>query len=301
MKQPWLTKGIIGIIIVLAGSACQKQNYYESPFPRVLTTGVSEVGPGGARFHGEMIKEGEEAVVDHGFYWSLGRTPSAGTRQQISLGPLDKASAFDAFVDFALPEGKKIYVWAYLKTNDLEVYGNARSFTSEGCNPPEIISVDPQPATYLEEISIHGRYFGTNEKLASITLKTDAQVTFFSDTLIRFQVPIAVDKQVSDLILDIMGQEVTVPFEIYPPQIHSLSRKVLPRKDTLDIFGEYFNPNTYFQVVRMDGHTCKRVFSEPNTIRIIVPEDLDTARYYRIEVVVGEMSAVSKDSVFVPH
>jgi hypothetical protein len=221
--------------------------------------------------------------------------------QHISLGPLEGSSDFDAFVDFALPEGRKIYVWAYLQTGDVTVYGNPAAFTSKGCNPPEITSVEPQPATYLDEIRIHGKYFGTNEAMVSIRMDADVPLTFFSDTLIKFEVPLFLSHQYNDLVLNIMGEKMTHPFEIFPPRIDRLSKRVVVRNDTLEIYGEYFKPHLLYQTVKMDGHVCKRVEAQHDHIRIIVPWDLDTARYYRVQAIIGDMVAESRDSVFVPH
>ncbi len=281
-------------------AACDKSHSFtQRPFPLLIKTEITDAGPEGARFRGEILEEGTDPVTDHGFYWGFHETLPPGLSQVVHLGPMENASDFESFVDFGMPAGKTLYVKAFAICGDLTVYSPVDQFVSQGCHTPEITAITPSPATYKQEISIQGKYFGSNDRLVDVTLYTDIQKTYFSDTLIKIEVPVQLTTKINEVTVDVMGMKATGTLELYPPVVSHISPGQVALKDTLDVYGDYLKPYPYFQDVLIGDTKCQVISPEKEHLRVLVNPLIETGKYYHVKVIIGDMSSVSPDSVYV--
>jgi len=290
----------VWIILMTVGiTACQKEHSFSTrPYPRIVKTEVVETGPDGARFKGELIM-GTDPVTDRGFYWGLSRTLYPTASQVVHMGPMDGEDDFEVFVDNCLPPGDSIFVRSFAVSGDITAYGPVTGFVSEGCKLPAITAVTPSPVTYKEELSIYGENFGTNSRLVEVTLSDNIAIRYFSDTLIRVEVPVQLTTQHNEVTVDVMGMKATGTFELYPPVISHISPAEVSLGDTLDIYGDYLKPYPYFQDVYLGSEKCFITFAEKEHVRVLVKSGIVTGRYYHAKIVIGDMNTTSPDSVYI--
>ena len=124
-------------LILCISSACEKDSrILNKDYPYLLLDEVTEITTTGVTVNAEVISTESYDVVDFGFV--LGKNPKPDlTDRMISLSPYQ--SSPDK-ITYRIEDGLKIYVLyyirAYVKTGNLVVYSNERSFFSQGSLSP---------------------------------------------------------------------------------------------------------------------------------------------------------------------
>ncbi len=139
-------------------SNCEKDAEVQSKeYPYVITNSPT-VNSNGAEFSADLTNIGNQEIVQYGFVWS---TESNPTIQDYNKLFDDKANKgiYTCNVNSGLAEGQTYYVRAYILTDQYEVYGNVRSFSSHGSLPPVIEDFEPKFGPIGTEVIIEGKNF----------------------------------------------------------------------------------------------------------------------------------------------
>lgn len=151
-------KFIIIIIVLLFFSNCEKDSEVQpKEYPFVITSSPT-VNSNGAKFSADLISIGNQEIIKYGFVWS---TESNPTIQDYSKLFDDKANKgiYTYNANSGLAKGQTYYVRAYILTDQYEVYGNIKSFISQGSLPPVIEGFEPKFGPIGTEVTIVGKNF----------------------------------------------------------------------------------------------------------------------------------------------
>lgn len=99
-------------------------------FPMVQTGNVVDISATGVVFHGKIMSQGIDLIIDHGFVWDTKPSPSLDDGYIKSLGAYSTV-LFSSNISSALIDGETYYVRAYLRDGHQTVYGRAVSFSTD--------------------------------------------------------------------------------------------------------------------------------------------------------------------------
>lgn len=156
-------KLIIIITALLFLSNCEKDTEVQSKeYPYVITNPPT-VNSNGALFSADLTNTGNQKIIKYGFVWS---TESNPTIQNYSKLFDDKAKKgiYTCNVNSGLADGQTYYMRAYILTDQYEVYGNVKSFSSQGSLPPVIKDFEPKYGPIGTEVIIEGENFSLSKK-----------------------------------------------------------------------------------------------------------------------------------------
>lgn len=151
-------KFIIIITALLFLSNCEKDaDVKPKEYPYVITNSPT-VNSNGAVFSADLTNIGNQEIIKYGFVWS---TESNPTIQDYNKLFDDKANKgiYTCNVNSGLVDGQTYYVRAYILTDQYEVYGNVKSFSSKGSLPPVIYDFKPKFGPIGTEVTIEGKNF----------------------------------------------------------------------------------------------------------------------------------------------
>lgn len=149
----------ISALIISMSPGCEKAGIQPRTYPYVIT-GLPQVDSGGALLRAELVQTGEEPIRGYGFVWADHNKPVVTDHCYLSEGN-PKSGEYSYHVTSALAKGSFYYVRAYLKTDQLEVYGNEIAFECQGSNSPRIDSFTPLFGTPGIRVTICGDHFST--------------------------------------------------------------------------------------------------------------------------------------------
>ncbi len=283
------------VVTFLLLITCKKETAIRV-FPRALTGEVTDISKDGIRLHGEILALGSEPVLDHGFVISQSLNPRLNNGVVISLGPADKTGPFEAYFTLVMKESETYYVLSYLKTKSYLVYGQRRSFLSPGSNNPVITGFYPQAGTWGDTIHITGQLFADQLNGNVVWFDTTkAPVLHVTDTSLTVTVPATLQKKQSIITVETFGNK-TQSHDVFLLQ-ESVINTIEPDhgfyKDTIDIYGAYFNSYTK---VFVDTIPADIIEFSSDHIKFKVPLFF-TEGYLSIKVSTGDM-AVVKPGVF---
>ncbi len=182
-------------IITLCIITCNKQELGHQDFPRIKTTAVSMVSDTGAQFTGEIIDIPEDCeIIDYGFVWGPKKDVTIN-QEKISLGNIPTTGPISCFANYGMVEGNECFFKSFLQTSTLIVYGNELSFISSGSHAPIILSVSPDSGSWLDTVTITGKYFSSNPNNIQVFFNSSSVpkiINEYSVTQIKVIVPTSI-------------------------------------------------------------------------------------------------------------
>ncbi len=141
--------------LALLFSSCDRNEYFKDKNYPLVETELISVSEKGVKVGGHILAEGEEKIVEKGFYF--GYTPS-DLVYKITTG--NTSGYFTYFFDHDIPEGEVCLVRSYVKTADMVSYGNIVQFLSEGfqSREPEIYKINPETVINGEKVVLTGNF-----------------------------------------------------------------------------------------------------------------------------------------------
>lgn len=149
---------IIVITALMTLLNCEKDAEVQpKEYPYVITNSPS-VNTSEVEFSADLINIGSQEILKHGFVWSTESNPTIKDNNKLFE---DKASkgVYTCNVNCGLANGQIYYVRAYILTDQYEVYGNVKSFISQGSLPPIINNFEPKFGAAGTQVIIDGRNF----------------------------------------------------------------------------------------------------------------------------------------------
>jgi N-acetylneuraminic acid mutarotase len=153
-------------IIIIASfslSNCEKDAEVQpKEYPYVITNSPT-VNSNGAEFSADLTNVGNQEIIKYGFVWSTESNPTIQDYNKL-FDDKAKKGIYSCNVNSGLANGQTYYVRAYILTDQYEVYGNEKSFSSQGSLPPEIDDFEPKFGPIGTLVTIAGKNFALSKK-----------------------------------------------------------------------------------------------------------------------------------------
>jgi len=143
---------------LLISSSCKKDSYPNNNYPHITTLDVSSVSEKGATFNAGIDYKGNSSIIKQGFVWGLKEYLSLND-DSVTLNEIRGNGSFSIEVTHALPKGKQIYYCAFAQNTEYTVFGNIKSYISEGTGLPLFTGINPNHGFEGDTISITGNNF----------------------------------------------------------------------------------------------------------------------------------------------
>lgn len=280
--------------VAILSFTCSDDEVTPRSYPRVLTSGVSEITSDGASFKSDItFLNKDQEIIDHGFIWGTGSL-SYSQSERISLGPATNTGSFSTRVERSMTENLEYNVCAYLKTATKTILGNPVSFISLGSKAPVIDALRPDYGYPGDTVQIAGRYF-TNLNQHAIVMfgKYSSEVVSVTDSLITVKVPDSTLTAESNVSVSILGNINSSPkiFHLKHPEIKSLDPVTVATGDALTISGRFFSPDTARLRVYINERRCKISAFTKDKITIQVPYIRTNTDQLPVQVVSSGLSS----------
>jgi len=160
MKYPFL---FISAILFLFLSCTKEAEISPKDYPFVITEEIIVLKDEGAIFSATLKIPSSDKTLKYGFAWSKGGDsnptvddfiPLFGFENKILFEDEIKEGKFTQKVTNGLETNEVYNVRAYIKTEKHEVYGNIRSFVSQGTLPIKILEFAPKEGYAGQEVLI---------------------------------------------------------------------------------------------------------------------------------------------------
>lgn len=149
--------------------SCEKDAEFQPKDYLYLITLNPAIKDEGAEFSADLTNLAGQKIIKYGFVWSKKPNPTKEDNNTFIYDNPPKG-IYNCFVNSSLEKGLIYHVRAYVLTENYEVYGNEKIFTSNGSLPPVIESFYPEYGPAGTKVIIKGKNFAT--------LTTDNQVKF---------------------------------------------------------------------------------------------------------------------------
>jgi N-acetylneuraminic acid mutarotase len=278
-----------------------KQDPAERPFPRTLTTGVTDISVNRAIFHGDILALGHEPVTDYGFVCMSDPSLLDLDRGIVfSLGSINHTGPFFYEGLIKQPRPMQLYVRTYLTTKTYTVYGNTVSFYYPGGQAPVIDSVTPLTASWLDTLSLWGGVFDGAGKFNTVTLGSqEAQLVSQSDSLLRFVVPVDLNEEHTPVILKVYGNttQYKEDFSLIPPQLTRFAPDSGYYGQEIRFVGKHFHPWKSHNKVSVDGYSCSVNEASPEEITVTLPSGLGEG-WHPVRLITQQFTLNASDSFY---
>ncbi|MGB3923849.1 MAG: IPT/TIG domain-containing protein [Bacteroidales bacterium] len=249
-------------------------------YPRVRTLEVTGITEEGALFSAEIYDAGNVEITEHGFTWSF-TEPSVSSDERIYLGGFSGTGRFEAEISTALAEGVTYEVCAFVKAGEYTVYGEKIKFISLGSKAPVVTGFSPLSAGWGDTITVTGEKFSHRNITNRIYIDEKACNPFYSsDTLLRFVLPIEVEKTSNSLSVSIMGNIATANEKLLliTPEFYDYSPYEVLWGDTVTFTGHHLGLIGYYPGDGMllnglirSGVACR----SPGEVSFVIPGQLE--------------------------
>ncbi len=107
-----MRKSFLSILLIFI-FGCEENKF---TIPLVQTGDVIEIDSSGVTFHGKIMNQGSDTIIDHGFVLDLTSSPTIESAYLKSLENNSK-SVFSSTITAAFLKNQKYFVRALVKTN----------------------------------------------------------------------------------------------------------------------------------------------------------------------------------------
>jgi len=264
---------VLFVVVLVSCVGYQEFDPKKQNFPLIRTLPVSNNDNTGVQFNGEVIKEGADPVLDHGFIWARKKSSSSDPTADTFLTSLgsDLKKEFSIRVSRKLIMIREYQVKAYVVTARDTVYGNAVKFTSKLTSPTLIDSFSPGSVLDGDILTIFGENF--NEVAADdVTIGGNpAAVVSYGQKYVKVIVPAIAQAGLTNVVVDaFFAQASSNSLMVLSPSITSFSPTHGPIGQLVTLSGRFSsdinNNKVYFNGVGAYVSACTK-----NSISVYVP------------------------------
>lgn len=188
---------IIILVALLSLSNCEKDaGFQPKEYPYVITYSPS-LNSDGAVFSADFKNIGNQKILKYGFVWSLASSPTIQDFNRL-FDEKPSKGIYSCNVNSGLAKGQTYYVRAYVLTDKYEIYGNEKSFNSQGSLPPVVNDFEPKFGPVGTQVTIEGRNFALSK----------------SENIVRFGEHIALVDSVTETKLFVKVPQLTKPEKV---------------------------------------------------------------------------------------
>lgn len=233
-------KKLLFIVSLLFIFSCSKDELQLSPI--IETKAAVVLGERGVSLVGEIHKLRYE--TNYGFVISDYKGGTTLMNNNMVINKYGTANG-EYSIDYrnGLVEGKTYYFNAFVAYDGDFLFGEEKSFVSNGSASPIITEVIPSIAHVGDTINIEGKYFSKDFKL--YFNDKEAEVLFKTDTLTKAIVPFDYyrEEPYNRLSLKKSTGEITFfnEFSMFIPEVISVEPYYAYENDTIRIIGKHFN------------------------------------------------------------
>jgi N-acetylneuraminic acid mutarotase len=268
---------LIVIMIVLCFCGCGDDEDGTVSFPSVKTRFVEVSNIGGAIFSGEITKH--EIVSDYGFIYGEDSTLKAPFATTVSLGKPLQSGIFEHDLSVGLKKDQVYFFKAYIVVNSGFIYGETKSFISNGSIPPVIESVSPEKGYLEQAITIYGKNFGTNNYYTTVNFgEIHVYPLYVNDTVISVVIPDNLTNDHFQLVVKVYDKSIDVPYQLQTPEIHSISPESGTFRDIISIQGDHFDTIVERNQVWLGEIKATVISSSRTEIKLVIPDDLQNGQ-----------------------
>ncbi len=147
------------------------------------------------------------------------------------------------------------YYNAVAYTSNKFIFGEEKSFVSNGSSIPNIVSVEPTKAHLLDTINIRGENFSKNPSVYFEQSQSD--IIFKSDTLIKCIVPYyhkpEGEKHLASIKVKKTTEEEVIynDFSLHTPVVYAMEPYLVHDTDTVTIRGDHFHKEAFRNLLTM--------------------------------------------------
>lgn len=253
--------------------SCRQRDVQPKEFPSIRTLVVENISANGATFVAEILRQGNQPIVEYGFVWSLYKLPTyENAEKQVKAGHVT-GKGFSINIKTSLVKDLVYHVRAYAKTQDYIVYGVDVSFKSLGSGSPKIIGFNPATGSWGDTISISGANFSYlgQSNLVSFGINK-SRVILSTDTLLQVIVP---DMLGSDdfISVSVAGNQSSSDnkFKLLPiltTDVEGISGKSY---DTLNLDVKNLGSNMSHISVTFNDEKANLISYDGNKLKVVVP------------------------------
>jgi hypothetical protein len=197
------------VISLLIFIRCEKETEVQSKdYPYVITR-TPNINADGVGFSALITSIGKEEILKYGFVWSQESNPTIHDYNKL-FEEMPGKGEYTYDVKGGFEKGKTYYVRAYMLTTNLEVYGNEKSFISQGSLRPVIRHFEPQFGSTGTKVIITGENFALSKTGNRVKLgDVEAIVDSVSENQLVITIPEISKPEKVKIAIETAGMEVT--------------------------------------------------------------------------------------------
>ena len=264
---------VLYFLILLLFTGCTKEA--EREFPRVRTLPVGAITDKGVILRGEITNYPSVDIEEYGFLVAEISSVNEDDMFIISPGNDPGAGIFEAPLTGGIEEGKTYSFVAYAISNGVLSVGSELTFESQGSDPPLITGFSPTDGMVGDTVEIScSNILGPEEKYTVSFGLTNAEIVFFSDTLIKAIVPLTIESRESTVSITGYGESFTAQnkFVLLVPVIESFSPGEAYPGEEVIITGSNFHPVKEINKVLFNDTNADILGVTSTTLTVKLPE-----------------------------
>lgn len=277
---------------------CDTPEFPQTPYPRVVTLGVSNISSGGATLGAKITQLGEESIIDHGFVWGFEKnvTEENDLEGILRLGPRASSGTFHTDITSGLYNNRPYYVRAFLKTSKHSVFGNVVEFVSNGSLAPVINEFNPSLGTWGDTVTISGQFFATTPKSNVVRFGSRAaKIIEATQSRIVCIVPEQIESLEAEISVEVTGKSARAGdiFRLTVPSIETFTPASGTFLDEVTITGSNFGTTPEKHLVTIGGKRAEVIKATKTALRVKVPVEVEH-RSNEIKVIFNLQSATAR-------
>jgi hypothetical protein len=277
MKILNLVKIALLISCVYLFNSCSEEEPSPPSEPTIETGVVAVKEIGGATFSGLLTSQ--EIITDHGFIYGQDSLLKSPLSNRLSLGKPTESGTFIYDLTVGLKGAEIYYFRAYIAVNGACLFGDIKSFFSNGSVPPVIDRVNPEKGHLGEKVVIYGKNFGTNSFYTRVKFGNTFPETYYVvDTAISVKVPTTLPSDKMQLTVTVFDKSTGTSFELYTPEIHKITPEKATFRDIITVQGAHFDTIPSQNEVWLGDIKAIPISSTRDEIKFIVPDDLQVGK-----------------------
>lgn len=269
-----IKKNLIYILLLLI-IACQSDN--ETIKEEVkLNLQISIPQLGGVTLKANYTGLNQEDITESGFL--ISSEPIPNFKNSFVVNGKIISDHFENTINTDLVYNQEYYIRAFLKVGIDEIYySEEQSFVSLGSTPPVINDISR--AHILDTVTISGKYFTNKTNYIKVQFGSEtSKVIESNDTIIKCIVPESIKHFDSPIEVKIYEKKVTHNgFSLFEPEITSVSSLNATFREELIIRGDHFDFEKSRNKVYFGNIQSTITYSDRNTLKIVVPDDLESS------------------------
>ncbi len=268
------TLSICAIVVIVSCTDDNEQTIRE--YPGIETLEVTNISELGVTFNAKILRPGKQDIIEYGFVWTDKSINPTLDNERIILTEKLTDETFSADIKTTLVKNRWYHIKAFVKTVEYTVYGIDVPYKSLGSNPAFIEDFFPKIGSWGDTIQLTGKHFKQAKNRVKFKNST-SEILSSTDSTITCIVPSNIGDLEVPIYLTVDGQtsKAKEDFKITPVEIISISNLNGSIGDELTIIGRNFDEDlTKNEVIFGDLAVGTVVYSDYNTIRVIVPIDI---------------------------